>query len=323
MLIEVRSSATALNNTPSFIFNNFKDTMIIKPHSKIALASALITTNRTNPITIDSSNNDIKLTLGDESQFNLVIPVGDYTTTTLATAVLNAITTAITGAGYEIYYPLANQSFTYQDKVGFQVNIQYAPSGYNEFSFNEATNVDLENVNQLNLAYFAKQDSTSQSGSVEVKVDYPLNPYGVAVSKNNFEGNFTLGSIGDITGGNNIRMVLQEDTGATYDIGDYDISAGNTWTNTANPTWTILFTPYTGGNHYQYVESLYINGLISYSHYWIQNPLFAGQYFVANDDRDSHDIKDDYDELADIFWDAVNEIYAMKTKDNLGADIIL
>ena len=45
MLIELKSSAIDPMNTPSRMLQRFKETLILKPNSKIALQSALITTN--------------------------------------------------------------------------------------------------------------------------------------------------------------------------------------------------------------------------------------------------------------------------------------
>jgi hypothetical protein len=45
MLIELKSSPTDPMNTPSRMLQRFKETLILKPNSKIALQSALITTN--------------------------------------------------------------------------------------------------------------------------------------------------------------------------------------------------------------------------------------------------------------------------------------
>ena len=45
MLIELKSSATDPMNTPSRMLQRFKETIILKPNSRIALQSALITTN--------------------------------------------------------------------------------------------------------------------------------------------------------------------------------------------------------------------------------------------------------------------------------------
>lgn len=45
MLIELRSSPTDPNNTPSQLFQRFKETMILKANTKISLVSALITTD--------------------------------------------------------------------------------------------------------------------------------------------------------------------------------------------------------------------------------------------------------------------------------------
>ena len=45
MLIELKSSLTDPMNTPSRMLQRFKETIILKPNSKVALQSALITTN--------------------------------------------------------------------------------------------------------------------------------------------------------------------------------------------------------------------------------------------------------------------------------------
>lgn len=45
MLIELKSSATDPMNTPSRMLQRFKETLILKPNSRVALQSALITTN--------------------------------------------------------------------------------------------------------------------------------------------------------------------------------------------------------------------------------------------------------------------------------------
>ena len=48
MLIELKSSATDPMNTPSRMLQRFKETLILKPNSRVALQSALITTNSEN-----------------------------------------------------------------------------------------------------------------------------------------------------------------------------------------------------------------------------------------------------------------------------------
>ena len=53
MLIELRSSATDPHNAPNKLFQNFKETLILKPNSKIALVSALTTTNKIDGFKID------------------------------------------------------------------------------------------------------------------------------------------------------------------------------------------------------------------------------------------------------------------------------
>ena len=45
MLIELKSSATDPSNTPSRLFQRFKETIILKPNANISLHSALITAN--------------------------------------------------------------------------------------------------------------------------------------------------------------------------------------------------------------------------------------------------------------------------------------
>ena len=45
MLIEIKSSPTASNNEPQKLFQTFKETLILKPRTKIALVNALINTH--------------------------------------------------------------------------------------------------------------------------------------------------------------------------------------------------------------------------------------------------------------------------------------
>ena len=67
MLIELRSDPTDPNNTPNQLFQRFKETLLLKPNTRIALVSALITTNKSNAFIITAQNNTFTLGIGQLS----------------------------------------------------------------------------------------------------------------------------------------------------------------------------------------------------------------------------------------------------------------
>ena len=95
MLIEVRSSPDDTNNTPNQLFQRFNETLILKPRSKIALVSALITTNAIGGFRIDGNNQNLSLQIGARPRVDFAIPTGDYTLSALTTQLQIALRAAV------------------------------------------------------------------------------------------------------------------------------------------------------------------------------------------------------------------------------------
>jgi len=91
MLIEVRSSPDDTNNTPNQLFQRFNETLILKPRSKIALVSALITTSGAGGFRIDGTNQTMTLRVGSQTRVTVDIPIGDYNIKGLCLAIQTAL----------------------------------------------------------------------------------------------------------------------------------------------------------------------------------------------------------------------------------------
>ena len=73
MLIELRSSPSDPNNTANQLFQRFKETLILKPNTRIALVSALITTNKTDAFIITNENRAFTVQISRWAKFTISI----------------------------------------------------------------------------------------------------------------------------------------------------------------------------------------------------------------------------------------------------------
>lgn len=138
MLIELRSSATDPNNTPSNLMTRFKETMLIRPNTKVALVSALLTTTNTAGYTVDTSNNVFQVGIHglhntNDANQTITIPTGNYSGDQLASEIQTQLRTAINNISDSLpltLYPNANVLCAFDDQQGFQITIHAEPQDW-------------------------------------------------------------------------------------------------------------------------------------------------------------------------------------------------
>ena len=158
MLIEVRSSPDDTNNLPNQLFQRFNETLILKPRSKIALVSALITTNAVGGFRIDGTNQTITLTIGNAAQVSFDIAAGDYTLTTLAAAIQTGLRAAVITSGQiykDLFYADSDVTVAKSDTDIVSITFKFDPQGFTggnptltafKNASVTATNLDLNSV---------------------------------------------------------------------------------------------------------------------------------------------------------------------------------
>lgn len=138
MLIELRSSSSDPNNTPSNLMSRFKETMLIRPNTKVALVSALITTENQTGYTIGSTNDTFQMTIhgihnANDALQTITLTHGIFTGAALATEIQTKIQAAILAIDASLpltLYPNANVNVDFDDTTGFEITIHADPQDW-------------------------------------------------------------------------------------------------------------------------------------------------------------------------------------------------
>lgn len=222
MLIELRSSPADPNNTPNQLFQLFKETLILKPKTRIALVSALITTNKTDAFIITAENRTFSVEIAGWGVVNITIDMGDYQGQALANEIQNKARTAIEGINTDLqglFFPVADIMMT-KDSTGFQFQIGYVPVGFTSVAPTETTNentsiqLTASSYRNFNKVLSRSRDNAStfnESTSSALAVN-PILPYANTSASKNFNGDFTVSGLTPYSRGNYIGLEASEGT---------------------------------------------------------------------------------------------------------------
>lgn len=247
MLIEVRSSATDPNNTPTQLFQRFKETLILKPRTRIALVSALITTEKTDGYVINADNDTLELSLGSYTNFNITLTHGNYTGDSLATEIQTKIRTGVSASTNAFFkssfYPDSQLICDYDGLSGFHILLIYQPQGYgitpdtggytNALNDKGAilSNVSADIVGNVNLLTRSRMNRNGivelVAGSLEFRNS--IFPYQTATTNqghSDYKGYFDVDRIVSTT----IPQKIGISNGITGQLGRYLLPEGNPWT---------------------------------------------------------------------------------------------
>ena len=262
MLIEVRSSPDDSNNTPNQLFQRFNETLILKPRSKIALVSALITTSAAGGFRIDGTNQTIILTIGNAAQVSFDIAAGDYTLTTLAAAIQTGLRAAVVTSGQiyqDLFYADSDVTVAKSETDVVSITFKYDPQGFTGGNPTlvggsnvqvTATNLDLNSVTTGVLMRSREEIITNLATAQEVASGFdalnPLLPYAKGAGTDDHTGVFQADKMLGVT-------PRQQHIGLNQSVG---LPTGKWLLPSANPyaeggfSWRFdNYTPVSGVNH--------------------------------------------------------------------------
>ena len=237
MLIELRSSPADPNNTPNQLFQRFKETLILKPNTKIALVSALITTNKTDAFIINDENKTLSIQIQGWGVVNVILTTGDYQGQALASEITNKVRTAVASINTDLqtlFFPVQDTVMT-KDSTGFQFQIGYAPTGFTSVSPTETvgqdtsiqlTNASYRNFNKLLTRSRDNATDFNQVRSSMLAVN-PILPYANTSGRKNFNGVFEVNNLTPYSRGNYIGLEASEGT----PTGDFIMDSVNGYEN--------------------------------------------------------------------------------------------
>ena len=264
MLIEVRSSPDDSNNTPNQLFQRFNETLILKPRSKIALVSALITTSAAGGFRIDGTNQTIILTIGNAAQVSFDIAAGDYTLTTLAAAIQTGLRAAVVTSGQiyqDLFYADSDVTVAKSETDVVSITFKFDPQGFTGgnptlVAFKNAsvtaTNIDLnsvqtgvvmrsrEEINDGNVAIISKEVA---SGFQAVEA---ILPYANGAGTDDHTGIFEAQRM--VTAPRVQHWGLSNSSGLA--VGWWLLPSGNPYTEGG---FQYRFDNYTGDNGYDWI----------------------------------------------------------------------
>ncbi len=129
MLITLQSDSDA--NANAFT-NFFKEPVAIAPNSEISLVNMAYKFE--NSFTIDASNDEFTLDLGDGDEFTVALTNGNYTADGFLTELNAGLATALADEDYRIVraFPTAFQKFAFVDsgKNQLKLTLDYAPEDW-------------------------------------------------------------------------------------------------------------------------------------------------------------------------------------------------
>lgn len=262
MLIEVRSSPDDTNNTANQLFQRFNETLILKPRSKIALVSALITTNAVGGFRVDGNNQTITIKVGSATQQLAPIPTGDYDLTGLCAAIQTALRSAVIGSGQiykDLFYPDTKVVVAKSSTDIVTITFGFDPQGFTNGNPTlsgasnvavTATNLDLNSVTTGVLMRSREEIITNLATAQEVASGFdalnPLLPYAKGAGTGDHSGVFQADKMLGVT-------PRQQHIGLNQSVG---LPTGKWLLPSANPyaeggfSWRFdNYTPVGGVNH--------------------------------------------------------------------------
>lgn len=318
MLIELRSSPADPNNTPNQLFQLFKETLILKPKTRIALVSALITTNKTDAFIITAENRTFSVEIAGWGVVNITIDMGDYQGQALANEIQNKTRTAIEGINTDLqslFFPVADIIMS-KDASGFQFQIGYVPVGFTSLDPTETptsntaiqlTASSYRSYNGNNVLSRSRDNASNfnQSTSSALAVN-PILPYANTSASKNFNGDFTVSGLTPYSRGNYIALEANEGT----PTGDWIMDSVNGYlfgtiehkwdgfTDSDIPTgqpdyaynWVIQKTDSGGGGDDTFYGKVLANGNIGFNYTYKAIDDFYDNNFVITQNANNEGI---------------------------------
>ena len=285
MLIEVRSSETDLNNSPNHIFQRFKETLILKPNSKISLVSALTTTFKNDAYIISDENNTIDVKIAQLPARTVTLTNGNYTGDGLATELQTKIRNLGVKQDHKaLFYPDTGILVTKSQTDGFHLQIAYEPVGFVSpvidpvSASSKNTGVVVSNCALLMGAQFTTErpilrTRTSNAGaysfSAGAVASNPILPYAQVSANKNYTGMATIGTF--VKSNRPLQFGLQS-TGGTKDIRNIMMDAIQQYTGNLGSIVTHYWDKFTtadvptGETNYRFdyiIRSLAVGGFVS------------------------------------------------------------
>lgn len=287
MLIELRSSPVDPNNTPASLHQRFNETLILKPNTRVALVSALTTTNASGSYVVDATNAYIQLTVGNLPVYISGVPFGSYTGTRLAQLIQNALRYSLgqidapTALLNNFFYPDADVVVSWDAVRGIEISVGYAPQGFTPAPadiINVATNDSHVNISSLTnvsvggvkagwwmrsrndqLSAGISQAETNLLSSLtdsQVRATYPILPY-QTTTLTDFESHFSATVVKPT---HNLHLGLG--TSVDRPNGIFILPASNPYEQgTGTPlVFRKYFDNYSGVNGYNWIETQWRTG---------------------------------------------------------------
>ena len=136
MLITLQSNSDA---DASNFFNYFKETIVIKPNSELALVNCSY--NYEGSITVNGSNNTFQVQLGKDALRTITLTIGSYTPQSFLQEITDSITTFFTATPYEIERAFRIEAVSDGSNV-LTLNIDYSPEEWQVLPVEKSATTD-------------------------------------------------------------------------------------------------------------------------------------------------------------------------------------
>ena len=303
MLIEVRSSNADPNNTPNHMIQRFKETLILKPNSKIALVSALTTTFKADAYIIDNDNNTLDVKIAKLPPRTVTLTQGNYTGAQLATEIQTKIRDLGVKQDHKaLFYPDTGMLVT-KNSDGFHLQIAYEPIGFTSPVIDpinpttKNTGITISNVGILLGAEFTPErpiyrnrgsNASGLSFSSGVIASNPILPYAQVGANKNYTGMATIGTF--VKSNRPLNFGLQLNNGIK-DIKNLMLDAIDQYTSSGlGPVVIQYWDKFTQADiptgqpryDFKYIVTTLPTGLPATKQYVKQDDVYYNQYSVHN-----------------------------------------
>lgn len=168
MLITLQSNS---DSDASNFFNYFKETIVIKPNSELALVNCSY--NYEGSITLNGSNNTFQVQLGKDELRTITLAIGSYTPATFLQEITDAITTFFTSVPYEIERSFRIEAVSDGSNV-LTLNIDFSPEEWQvlpveKTSTSDRTAITLTNADMMDDAGDGIITQTDSVGGLDLR----------------------------------------------------------------------------------------------------------------------------------------------------------
>ena len=168
MLITLQSNS---DSDASNFFNYFKETIVIKPNSEIALVNCSY--NYEGSITVNASNNTFQVQLGKDDLRTITLTIGSYTPESFLQELTDSITTFFTATPYEVERAFRIEAVSDGTNV-LTLNIDYSPEEWQvlpveKSATTDRTAIELSNADMMDVAGDGIITQTDTTGGLDLR----------------------------------------------------------------------------------------------------------------------------------------------------------